>query len=79
MCLGIFQSGKKAGLDSWQGVRPLSLFLGLPYAHGAVPVSRLRPGVLVAHGGPGLLSCRGKVRFHGERGGTLVIVCHCSL
>ena len=48
-------------------------------AHGAVPVSRLRPGVLIAHGGPGLLSCRGKVRFHGERGGTLVMVCHCPL
>lgn len=79
MCLGISQSEKKGGLDSWQGVRPFSLFLGLPYAHGAVPVSLLRPGVLIAHGGLGLLPCRGKVRFHGERGGTRVIVCHCSL
>ena len=52
---------------------------GLKPAHGAVPVSRLRAGVLVAHGGQGLLPCRGKVRFHGERGGTLVIVCHCPL
>ena len=61
------------------GSPALSLFLGLPSAHGPVPVSLLRPGVLIAHGGPGLLLCRGKVRFHGERGRTLVIVCHCPL
>lgn len=33
---------------------------GLKPAHGAVPVSWLRPGVLIAHGGPGLLPCRGE-------------------
>ena len=78
MCLGIFQSEEKRRAGFLAGSPALSLFLGLPSAHGAVPVSLLRPGG-IAHGGPGLLPCWGKVRFHGERGGTRVIVCHCSL
>ena len=61
------------------GSPALSLFLGLPSAHGAVPVSPLRPGGLIAHGGQGLLPCWGKVRCHCERGRTLVMVCHCPL
>lgn len=33
---------------------------GLKPAHGVVPMGWLRPGVLIAHGGPGLLPCRGE-------------------
>lgn len=55
MCLGIFQSEKsRAGFLA--GSPALSLFLGLPSAHGAVPVSLLRPGLLIAHGGPAFFS-----------------------
>ena len=44
-------------------------FLGLPSAHGAVPVSWLRPGVLIAHGGLGLLPCGGRCDFIGNGAG----------
>ena len=45
------------------GSPALSLFLGLLSAHGSVPVSLLRPGVLIAHGGLGLLPVGGRCDF----------------
>ena len=55
--------GKKGGLDSWQGVRPFLCSVGLPSALGPVPVNWLRPGVLIAHGGQGLLPVGGRCDF----------------
>ena len=53
--------------------------LGLAVRSWCCPRELAQAGGLIAHGGQGLLPCWGKVRFHGERGGTLVMVCHCPL
>ena len=60
------------------GSPALSLFLGLPSAHGPVLVNWLRPGVLVAHGGLGLLPVGGRCDFivNGAGRGSLCVTAH---
>ena len=60
------------------GSPALSLFLGLPSALGRVTVSLLRPGVLIAHGGLGLLPVGGRCDFmvNGAGRGSLCVTAH---